>query len=116
MRGKVAQRHRAEVADLLAVNHGPRVRRVRAGLAEGASDQAEEVRPLVKIGATPPQPVYHRHLGHHDEGEARSVLGNVEGDLLVDPRESLHVGDVGGEGGREKFGKEAVGDDALGQL
>ena len=98
------------------MDHGPRVRRVRAGLAEGASDQPEELRPLLRSGATPPQPIYHGHLGHHDEGEAGAVLGNVEGDPLVDSRESVHVGDVGGEGGREKFGEQAVGDDALGQL
>ena len=68
------------------------------------------------IGTATPQPVYHRHLGHHDEGEAGAVLGEVEGDLLVDQREGVDVGDVGGEGGREELGEEAVVDDALGQL
>ena len=101
------------------MDHGARVRqrrRVRPGAAEGAGDEAEETRPLVDIGTATPQPVYHRHLGHHDEGEAGAVLGEVEGDLLVDQREGVDVGDVGGEGGREELGEEAVVDDALGQL
>ena len=100
------------------MNHGARVRRrgVRSGTAEGAGDEAEEPGPLAGVGAAPPQPVRHGHLGHHDEGEAGAVLGEVEGDLLVDPREGVNVGDVGGEGGREELGEEAVVDDALGQL
>ena len=101
------------------MDHGARVRqrrRVRPGAAEGAGDEAEEPRPLVSVGAAPQQPVRHGHLGHHDEGEAGAVLGEVEGDLLVDQREGVDVGDVGGEGGREELGEEAVVDDALGQL